>query len=463
MYRAYLLKINSTASLSRTFGTVFVERIFDLFAIAILGLAAGFWSFRTGLPPSIQLVAGAGVGVVILLAIGMVTMRNFGRRILVALPIPGRIVEFYDRFEEGVFGAMRLRQLPFVALLTGLVWATESMRLFFVVQALNLPGVEIGLSGAVFVALIGSLLTAVPLSPAGLGIVEAGVVGVLTAAYGISFADAATIALIDRMISVFSVIILGAIAYVAVVQAARRGPHPGIAGVRDAVRGAVAPAAVADSGTAADVRLIRARTRREPQSGRISSRPGPRRPDRTRHKYTERPRTALRLADRPPYERVIQGRTLQSDSGAVGEDPTTHKRSAQTDHDEHERTSLQRMASSPAEGQEDVPAPARPAVRRRPLDDLPAHSRRPDAVARHRHEAGTRSPRAAGRRRYPPIPRPGYLGTDEPDRSRRIRPSGRRAAVGAPGPPDHGVLPRRPNAALRSDNPAVRADGSIWW
>jgi uncharacterized protein (TIRG00374 family) len=213
VYRAYLLKINSTASLSRTFGTVFIERILDLFAIAILGLAAGFWSFRTGLPPSIQIVAGLGVAVVILLAIGMVTLRNFGRRILVALPLPGRIVEFYDRFEEGVFGAMKFRQLPLLALVTGTIWATEALRLYFVVQALGLPGVEIGLSGAVFVALIGSLLTAVPLSPAGLGIVEAGVVGVLTAAYGIEFADAATIALIDRVISVFSIIVFGAIGY----------------------------------------------------------------------------------------------------------------------------------------------------------------------------------------------------------------------------------------------------------
>ena len=34
-------------------------------------------------------------------------------------------------------------------------------------------------------ALIGSLLTAMPLSPAGLGFVEAGVIGVLTVAYGV--------------------------------------------------------------------------------------------------------------------------------------------------------------------------------------------------------------------------------------------------------------------------------------
>ena len=63
-------------------------------------------------------------------------------------------------------------------------------------------------------ALIGSLLTAVPLSPAGLGIVEAGVVGVLTVAYGVSLPEATAIALLDRVISVFSVIVFGAIAYV---------------------------------------------------------------------------------------------------------------------------------------------------------------------------------------------------------------------------------------------------------
>ncbi len=214
VYRAYLLKINSTASLSRTFGTVFIERVLDLFVIAILGIAAGFWSFRSGLPPAIQVVFGVGVVVVVVLAAGLLTMRNFGRRILVALPFPAKIVEFYDRFEEGVFSAMVLRRLPILVIVTVLVWLTESLRLWLVVQALGFPDVSLGLSGAVFVALIGSLLTAVPLSPAGLGIVEAGVVGVLTVAYGVPLPEATAIALLDRVISVFSIIVLGSLTYV---------------------------------------------------------------------------------------------------------------------------------------------------------------------------------------------------------------------------------------------------------
>jgi hypothetical protein len=213
LYRAWLLKINSTVSLSRTFGTVFIERILDLFAIVTLGLAAGFWSFRTGMSSEIQTVFGIGVVVVIVLGAGLLTLRNFGRRILTALPIPHRILEYYDRFEEGVFGAVGLRRLPALVVITGLIWATEAMRLYLVVQAFDFPGVTLGISGAFFVALIGSLLTAVPLSPAGLGIVEGAVVWVLHAAYGVPLPEAAAIALVDRTISVFSIIVLGAIAY----------------------------------------------------------------------------------------------------------------------------------------------------------------------------------------------------------------------------------------------------------
>ena len=214
VYRAYLLKMNSPASLSRTFGTVFIERILDIFAIAILGLAAGFFSFRDGMPPAIKAVFIVGIVTVIVLGFGMFTMRNFGRRILVRLPLPPRITELYERFEEGVFGAVGLRHLPMLAFLTALIWMTEGLRLWIVVQALGFPDVHLGISGAIFVALIGSLLTAIPLSPAGLGFAQAGVIGVLTVAYKVPLPEATAITILDWVISVLSIIILGAVLYV---------------------------------------------------------------------------------------------------------------------------------------------------------------------------------------------------------------------------------------------------------
>ena len=221
VYRAYLLKINSPVSLSRTFGTVFVERILDLFAIVVLGLAAGWVSFRSGLPGEVQVVFAIGVVIVIVLAAGLLTMRNFGRRIMVALPVPHRIVEFYDRFEEGVFASVGLRALPGLVILTGLIWATEATRLYLVVQALGLPGVHLGISGAFFIALAASLLTAIPITPAGLGFVEGAVVGLLTLVYGVPQTEALAITVVDRTISVLTIIILGTIAYA--ISGKRRG------------------------------------------------------------------------------------------------------------------------------------------------------------------------------------------------------------------------------------------------
>jgi glycosyltransferase 2 family protein len=227
LYRAYLLKINTPVSLSRTFGTVFIERVLDLFAIVVLGLAAGYWSFRSGLPTGVQIVFAIGVVVVVVMAIGLLTMRNFGRRLITRLPFPHRVRELYDRFEEGVFGALGLKSLPLLLVITGLIWATEAMRLFLVVEALGFPDVHLGISGAFFVALTASLLTAIPLTPAGIGIVEGAVVGLLTVVYNIPQTEALAIVLVDRAISVLSVVVFGGITYA--LSGKRRGeglePH----------------------------------------------------------------------------------------------------------------------------------------------------------------------------------------------------------------------------------------------
>jgi hypothetical protein len=221
IYRAYLLKINSTVSLSRTFGTVFIERILDLFAIVVLGLASGFVSFRHGLPGEVQVVFAAGIVFVVLLATGLLSMRNFGRRLMVRLPVPHRFVELYDRFEEGVFSSLGMRALPGLVLITGCIWATEATRLYLVVAALGFPDVHLGLSGAFFIALSASLLTAIPITPAGLGFVEGAVVGLLTLVYGVPQTEALAITVVDRTISVLTIIVLGAIAYA--ISPKRRG------------------------------------------------------------------------------------------------------------------------------------------------------------------------------------------------------------------------------------------------
>ena len=81
------------------------------------------------------------------LAILLLSLRSFGRRFLVSLPIPERYIDLYDKFEEGIFSAVSRGQVPILVFLTGLIWSTEGFRLYFVVAALAFPACTSGSAG----------------------------------------------------------------------------------------------------------------------------------------------------------------------------------------------------------------------------------------------------------------------------------------------------------------------------
>ena len=92
------------------------------------------------------------------------------------------------------------------------IWLLEGARLYFVIRALGLPEVGLGISASIFVALAAALLTAIPLTPAGFGFVEAGIIGVLAHLRGAG-EPAAAVALVDRGLTILTVIVLGGILY----------------------------------------------------------------------------------------------------------------------------------------------------------------------------------------------------------------------------------------------------------
>jgi uncharacterized protein (TIRG00374 family) len=210
LYRAYLLKGNYGGSISRTVGTIFIERIADIVVIFALALAAGFWSFRGRSRPEIDALFLAGFGVAAILVLLVVGLNYFGGHLTRFLP--ERVADLYERFHEGSTGALTARSLPVIGALTTVIWLLEGVRLFFVIRALDLPDANLGISASLFVALAGSLLTAIPLTPAGVGFVEAGIVGLLTL-YGVVGEPAVAVALTDRAISIVTVIVLGGIFY----------------------------------------------------------------------------------------------------------------------------------------------------------------------------------------------------------------------------------------------------------
>ncbi len=210
LYRAYLLRGNFGASISRTVGTIFIERVADVVVIAALALAAGFWSFRGRSRPEIDALFLIGFALSFGLVVLIVVLRLLGAHI--SRWLPSRLATLWDRFHEGSTGALTVRSVPVILGLTVVVWLLEGARLYFVVRALDLPDVGLGISAAVFVALAAALLTAIPLTPAGFGFVEAGIIGTL-ALYGVTREPAAAVALTDRALTVGTVIILGAVLY----------------------------------------------------------------------------------------------------------------------------------------------------------------------------------------------------------------------------------------------------------
>jgi uncharacterized protein (TIRG00374 family) len=114
--------------------------------------------------------------------------------------------------------------------MTVAIWACEGGRLYLVLMSLNLigPG-KLGLSAAVFLALGSSVITTIPFAPGGLGLVEAFLIAAFKALMPHSKGGlAAAVALLDRLISYVSLVIIGFFLYVfsKKTRAVLRTPRP---------------------------------------------------------------------------------------------------------------------------------------------------------------------------------------------------------------------------------------------
>ena len=209
-YRGYLLKHNGNVSFSRTFGTIFAERLLDMIVLFGLLVVSGWQVFGAQLPPATRYIFLLGLLLVALIVVGLVAMRYLSpyiRRL-----VPQRLERVYSLFEEGTLGSLRPGALPVLFLLTALIWSAESLRLFFVIEAIG--GLNLGLPAIMFVALTSSLLTTVPATPGGLGLVEGGIIGVLISPlFAVTKVAASAAAFLDRLINFWSIVVFGLILF----------------------------------------------------------------------------------------------------------------------------------------------------------------------------------------------------------------------------------------------------------
>jgi glycosyltransferase 2 family protein len=211
IYRGYLARQKLEVPVSKALGTIIAERLIDLIVLMALLLAAGALVFRAKAPGILipyvvigLLVCLAGVGVILVMRAGR------GQRILRLLP-----EAVFHRYESLRLGTVdSFARLPTLLGLTVLVWVAEGARLGLVVFSLHLVGVHLGPSQFLLIALVAALLTTVPFLPGGLGLVEAGMIGVLITVGSVTNSAAVSITLLDRSISYGSLIVIGFVIFI---------------------------------------------------------------------------------------------------------------------------------------------------------------------------------------------------------------------------------------------------------
>ena len=97
--------------------------------------------------------------------------------------------------------------MPLLIGLSTLGWLLEAGRLYFIIKALNL---ELSLPMILVVSLGHAILSTVP-TPGGIGAVETGVTGLL--ALSLPKNDAASVAILDRSVTLLSVIVFGGLVF----------------------------------------------------------------------------------------------------------------------------------------------------------------------------------------------------------------------------------------------------------
>lgn len=209
LYRAYLAKLWARISWTKTIGTIFAERIVDILVLSLLLAGTGFLVFHDRLG-RVGMILALGIGLAVVGIVGLMLMRTLSHRIRPL--IPGRFVHRYVAFEEGTLHS--LRRFPALLGLTLLIWLMEGSRLQLVFMSLGLHMHVSGIPFApmLFFALGGAVLTTVPLTPGGLGLVEVGL-GSLMIYLGMPKLDAAAVVLVDRLLSYYSVAIVGFVIY----------------------------------------------------------------------------------------------------------------------------------------------------------------------------------------------------------------------------------------------------------
>lgn len=218
VYRAWLLKKNGGSSFGRAVGTVVVERAVDLITVALLGALSAYVAFGGNLSPAVTALTLIALALAVVGTAVLLLARGLAARLVARLPLPAvaaePIARAFDALKEGSRQGVLLAVAPY----TLVIWALQAARLGCVAAALGLFQIDpapgfLGISAVIFTALVSAVLSTIPFTPAGIGIVEAGSVGILISVFAAPPEAAIALTLLDRVIDIGSLMVGGGILF----------------------------------------------------------------------------------------------------------------------------------------------------------------------------------------------------------------------------------------------------------
>jgi uncharacterized protein (TIRG00374 family) len=204
-YRIYRIKVDDGIRYSIGFGTVLTERVIDLIVLVLMLSVSAAFAFHGDLPADARNALYVGVGLSVLAVIGLVVLFVLRNHIQGRLPLRWR--NQWQTLQESVFVNLGRPVVP--AVMSVIIWWLEASRVYLVAKSLN---VHLNFEMAIFVGLMAALLTTLPFTPAGLGVVEVAIVSVLKLA-NVPVDLAGSVALLDRLITYWGLIAVGAVIY----------------------------------------------------------------------------------------------------------------------------------------------------------------------------------------------------------------------------------------------------------
>lgn len=204
-YRIYRVKVDDGIRYTIGFGTVLTERLIDLIVLVLLLAVSGIVAFHGDLPSDASSALYVGVALCGLAVVGLVFIFVFRDWIEFRLPL--RFRNQWNALQSSVFVNLRRPLVPVA--LSLVIWSLEASRVFLVARALD---VHISFQLAIFVGLMAALLTTLPFTPAGLGVVEVATVSVLKWV-DVPVDLAGAVSLLDRIITYWGLIAVGALVY----------------------------------------------------------------------------------------------------------------------------------------------------------------------------------------------------------------------------------------------------------